>query len=46
MNMTPSSWKPLQFLLLAILAVAMYVAFRAYLGPNAVLDFANQLFLC
>ena len=44
--MTPSSWKPLQFLLLAMLAVAMYVAFRVYLGPNAVLDFANQLFLC
>ncbi len=44
--MTPSSWKPLQFLLLAMLAVAMYVAFRTYLGPNAMLDFANQLFLC
>ena len=46
MSVTPSSWKPLQFLFLAMLAVAMYVAFRAYLGPNAVLDFANRLFLC
>ena len=46
MSMTPSAWKPLQFLLLAMLAVAMYVAFRAYLGPNALLDFANQLFIC
>ena len=46
MTMTPSSWKPRQFLLLALLAIAMYVAFRAYLGPNALLDFANQLFLC
>ncbi len=44
--MTPSSWKPLQFLLLALLAAIMYVAFRAYVGPNAILDFANQLFLC
>lgn len=46
MSMTPSSWKPLQFLLLAMLAVAMYLAFRAYVGPNAILDFANQLLLC
>lgn len=46
MTMTPSSWKPLQFLLLALLATVMYLAFRAYLGPNAVIDFANQLFLC
>lgn len=46
MSMTPSSWKPLQFLVLALLAIAMYIAFRAYLGPDAVLDFANQLFLC
>ena len=44
--MTPSTWKPLQFLLSAMLAVAMYFAFRAYVGPNAILDFANQLFLC
>ena len=44
--MMPSAWKPLQYLLLAMLAVAMYVAFRAYLGPNALLDFANQLFIC
>jgi hypothetical protein len=44
--MTPSSRKPLQFLLLAMLAVVMYLAFRAYLGPNALIDFANQLFLC
>lgn len=44
--MTPSAWKPLQYLLLAILAVAMYVAFCAYLGPNALLDFVNQLFIC
>ena len=44
--MTPSSWKPLQFLLLAMLAAAMFIAFRAYLGPNALLDFANNLFLC
>ncbi len=41
-----SSWKPLQFLLLAILAILMCIAFRAYLGPNALLDFANNLFLC
>ena len=46
MNSPPSAWKPLQYLLLAMLAVVMYVAFRAYVGPNAVLDFANQLFLC
>ena len=46
MSMTPSSGKPLQLLLLALLAIVMYVAFRAYLGPNALLDFANQLFLC
>ena len=42
----PSAWKPLQYLLLAMLAVAMYIAFRAYLRPNAMIDFANQLFLC
>ncbi len=46
MNIPPSAWKPLQFLLLAILAVAMYFTFRAYVGPNGILDFANQLFLC
>ena len=46
MSVTPSSWKPLQLLLLALLAVVMYVAFRAYLGPNALLDFANRMFLC
>jgi hypothetical protein len=46
MSIKPSVWKPLQFLLLALLAAAMYVAFRAYVGPNAVLDFANRLFLC
>ena len=44
--MTPSAWKPLQYLLLAMLAVAMFIAFRAYLGPNALLDFASSLFLC
>ena len=44
--MMPSAWKPLQYLLLAMLAVAMYIAFRAYLGSNALLDFANQLFIC
>jgi hypothetical protein len=46
MIMTPSAWKPLQCLLLAMLALLMYIAFRAYLGPNALLDFANNLFLC
>ena len=46
MTMTRSSWKPLRLLLLAMLAAAMYVAFHAYLGPNAVLDLANQLFIC
>ena len=44
--MTPSSQKPLQLLLLAMLAAAMYIAFRAYIGPNAILDFANRLFFC
>jgi hypothetical protein len=44
--MTPSSWKPLQYLLLAMLAAAMFFAFRAYVGPNALLDFAGSLFLC
>lgn len=42
----PSAWKPLQILILALLAAMMYFAFRAYTGPNAILDFANQLFLC
>jgi hypothetical protein len=46
MRLQPRLQRWIQFLAAVMLLGLCYLAFKAYVGPNSLLDLSGQLFLC